>query len=286
MVSSRWLPRLLAVLVVLGCNFSGVRGAPPGPQKLQATATYLPLVQKNDGIWRPAVGDSWQWQLSDLPLDTSFDVAVYDVDLFETSATKVAALHAQGRRVICYLSAGSWEEYRPDAGQFPPVVIGKDYEGWPGEKWLDIRRIDLLGPLMRARLDLCKAKGFDAVEPDNIDGYTNDTGFPLTAQDQLAYNRWLADEAHARGLSIGLKNDLEQTADLLASFDWALSEDCFDQGWCDAFSAFIQAGKAVFAAEYTDTGITLADFCPQAQALQFSAILKQRDLDAYREGCP
>ncbi len=67
----------------------------------------------------------------------------------------------------------------------------------------------LLAPLMRARLDLCQAKGFDAVEPDNIDGYQVDggTGFPLTAGDQLRYNRWIAAEAHCRGLSIGLKND-------------------------------------------------------------------------------
>ena len=83
-----------------------------------------------------------------------------DIDLFENSAAVVAALHARQRKVICYVSVGSWEEWRPDASGFPAEVIGKDYGGWPGEKWLDIRRIDLLAPLMRARLDECKAKGF------------------------------------------------------------------------------------------------------------------------------
>lgn len=247
---------------------------------------YLPMVYHTASIWRPAVMSSWQWQLSGLPVNTSFNVAVYDIDLFDNDASVVAALHAQGRRVICYISVGSWENWRPDAGLFPPEVIGKDYEGWAGEKWLDIRRIDLLGPILRARFDLCKSKGFDAIEPDNIDGYTNDTGFPLSYQDQIVFNTWLADEAHARGLSIGLKNDSDQVADLLPYFDWALTEDCFDQGWCDQMSPFIAAGKAVFAAEYTDTGITPAQFCPQAQALRFSAILKHRDLDAYRVGCP
>jgi len=198
----------------------------------------------------------------------------------------VAALHAQGRRVICYISVGSWEDWRPDASQFPAEVLGKDYEGWPGEKWLDIRRIDLLAPIMRARLDLCRAKGFDAVEPDNIDSYTSDTGFPLTYNHQKAYNIWLANEAHARGLSIGLKNDDEQVADLLPYFDWALTEDCFADDWCDSMTPFITAGKPVFAAEYTDTGITLDDFCPQAKALKFSAIFKNRDLDAWRQACP
>jgi endo-alpha-1,4-polygalactosaminidase (GH114 family) len=169
------------------------------------------------------------------------------------------------------------------------LVLGNDYEGWPGERWLDIRRIDLLAPIMRARLDLCRAKGFDGVEPDNVDGYANDTGFALTYGDQLAYNRWLADEAHARGLSIGLKNDAEQVGDLLTHFDWALTEDCFAQGWCGEVAPFVEAGKAVFAAEYTDE-LTVDRFldgvCPQAEAMGFSAILKDRDLDAWRRGCP
>ncbi len=235
--------------------------------------------------WQPAVGTTWQWQLDGEAVDTSFDVGMYDLDLFETDASVVDALHAQGRAVVCYISAGSWEDWRPDADQFPEAVIGRDYGGWPGENWLDIRQIDLLTPILRARLDLCAAKGFDGVEPDNIDGYTNETGFPLTYADQLTFNLWLAEEAHARGLSIGLKNDSEQVADLLPYFDWALTEDCFDQGWCEEMLPFIEARKPVFAAEYTDAGIALADFCPQAAEWGFSVILKHRELDSWREGC-
>jgi hypothetical protein len=235
-------------------------------------------------LWQPTLNTSWQWQLSGR-LDPTVKVAMYDVDLFETTAEEVATLRTQGSRVICYMSAGSWEEWRPDADQFPAEVIGVNYEGWPGEKWLDIRRIDLLGPIMRARLDLCQAKGFDAVEPDNIDGYTNTTGFPLTYQHQLAYNIWLANEAHARGLAIGLKNNPEQVADLLPYFDFTLTEDCFDQGWCDQMARFVAVGKAVFAAEYTDTGMTTDQFCPQANSLNFNGLLKHRNLDAWRQSC-
>ncbi len=260
--------------------------APAGASAVGATVVHLPIMTKPAGDWwQPAVGTTWQWQL-DGPIDTSFDVQMYDVDLFEAGADTLAELQGDGRMVVCYISAGSWEEWRPDADDFPDEVLGNDYDGWPGERWLDIRRIDLLAPIMRARLDLCREKGFVGVEPDNVDGYTNDTGFPLTYDDQLAYNRWFADEAHARGLSIGLKNDDEQVADLLDYFDWALTEDCFDQGWCAAMSPFIAAGKPVFAAEYTDTGATLDEFCPQAGALQFSAILKRRSLGAWRMGCP
>ncbi len=288
---------LLAALLASGTSAQPpLKAAPPGlpppdglcaPTVLTST-TYLPVVRKAPGsVWQPAPGTTWQWQLGDPPIDQSFDVQMYDVDMFDVSASLVAALHARGRIVICYISVGSWEDWRPDADQFPDEVLGDDYEGWPGEKWLDIRQIDLLAPIMRARLDQCQAKGFDGVEPDNIDGYTNDTGFPLLSyQDQLTYNIWLAQEAHARGLSIGTKNDGDQTADLLPYFDWALTEDCFADEWCDDVTPFIAAGKAVFAAEYTDTGITLDDFCPQAQALGFSAILKHRDLDSWRRACP
>lgn len=211
--------------------------------------------------------------------------SVYDIDGFEASADLVARLHTLGRHVICYISAGTWEDWRPDASQFPSSVIGKDDAGWPGEKWLDIRQISTLAPVLAKRLDMCKAKRFDAVEPDNIDGYANDTGFPLSYADQLAFNRWIAAQAHLRGLSIGLKNDADQVNDLVSAFDWALTEDCFAQGWCDQLAPFVRQGKSVFAAEYTDTGMTLGAFCPRALSLGLSGILKHRELDAWVDAC-
>jgi hypothetical protein len=234
--------------------------------------------------WRPSHGLTWQWQLTG-DLDLTVDAQVYDIDLYE-SRENIQALHDLGRKLICYISVGSWEDWRPDADQFPPEVLGRDYEGWPGEKWLDIRRIDLLAPIMRARLDLCAAKGFDAVEPDNIDIHTNRTGFPLTYADQLAYARWLAKEAHQRGLAIGLKNAPDQVKDLVDLYDFAITEDCFYYDWCDQMSPFIQADKPVFAAEYTDLDGDFEAYCRRSQALGFSTILKNRDLDEFREVCP
>lgn len=240
----------------------------------------------NTSLWLPQPGTSWQWHLSDQVIDQSVDVDMYDIDLFDTDMSTVSALHAQGRKVVCYISVGSWEDWRSDKDQFPASIIGNDYEGWPGEKWLDIREIDILTPIMEARLDECKAKGFDGVEPDNIDAYTNNTGFPLTYEDQLNYNIWLANAAHERGLSIGLKNNGDQVADLLQYYDWALTENCFLDDFCAQFSPFIQAGKAVFDAEYTENGATIDGFCPEANAMNIDAILKNMDLDAYRETCP
>jgi hypothetical protein len=286
----QWRSVLLAGVFlssILACNLTLDEEPAVAPQRSLPTrlATTRSETATGNNIWQPAINTTWQWQLSGR-IDDTIDGEMIDIELFDNDAGVVAALRAQGRKVVCYISVGSWEDWRPDKEQFPAAVIGKDYEGWPGEKWLDIRQIDLLAPIMRARLDACQAKGFDGVEPDNIDSYTNDTGFPLTYQDQLNYNIWLAEEAHARGLSIGLKNDDEQVRDLLPYFDWALTEDCFDQGWCEEMIPFIAAGKPIFAAEYTDTGMTLDQFCPQAWAMNISAILKNRDLDAWREACP
>ncbi len=281
-----------AVLLLIACNMAN-RLAPTPPQPspdsfiTPATLRDTPTPPNSQSIWwKPLVNLRWQWQLSDMPVDLSLDVDMYDIDLFDNDASVITALHAQGRKVICYMSVGSWEDWRPDKDQFPASVIGEAYQGWPGENWLDIRQIELLAPIMRARLDLCRDKGFDGIEPDNIDGYTNDTGFPLTYEDQLKYNLWLAEEAHARGLSIGLKNDPDQVADLLPYFDWALTEDCFAEGWCEDMMPFIHMGKPVFAAEYTDTGVSIEQLCQEAEKLNFAFILKDRELDAWQQTCP
>ena len=159
---------------------------------------------------------------------------------------------AWDERSICYLDVGSWESYRPDAGRFPKAVLGRAYEGYPDERWLDIRRIDLLAPILRDRFDLCRRKGFDAVEPDNIAGYENRTGFPLTAADQLRFNRWVAREVHRRGMAVALKNDPGQVGQLVGRFDFAVVEECFAYDECGMFSPFVAAGKAVFVAEYEE----------------------------------
>jgi hypothetical protein len=238
--------------------------------------------------WQPEVGASWQWQLTGEP-DLSFDVDVYDLDLFDTPEDVVDALHAEGRAAICYVSVGTVEDWRPDVDRFPAAVVGDEYDEWPGERWLDVRRFSLLAPVLRDRLDLCREKGFDGVEPDNVDGFTNETGFDLSVEDELRFIRWLADEAHARGLSIGLKNADELVDDLVDDLDWALTEDCYADDWCEALEFFVRADKPVFMAEYTDR-LSTKEFrdeaCSLSADLGFSAILKDRDLDAERVACP
>jgi hypothetical protein len=234
-------------------------------------------------VWRPVPGTSWQWQLTDLPVDRSFDVQMYDIDLFDVPQATIDALHAEGRIVICYFSAGSYEEWREDAGRFPSSALGNELDGWAGERWLDVRD-PTVRSIMADRLDLAVAKDCDGVEPDNVDGYTNDPGFDFDGADQLDYNRFLAAEAHARGLSIGLKNDLDQVEDLVDHFDWALNEECFGYDECDLLAPFIDAGKAVFQVEYGGAGLE-STICPQANARDFDTLIKRLDLDAWRISC-
>ena len=265
---------LASVLVVAP---AAAADEPRPPRQVRA----LPEPVACEGCWTPDPATSWQWQLQG-EIDTSVDVGMYNVDGFETSASTVQDLHDAGRAVVCYLSAGSWEEWRPDARDFPASVKGAD-NGWPGERWLDIRRLRVLGPIMQARLDLCADKGFDAVEFDNVDGYQNRTGFPLTADDQLRYNVYLANQAHRRGLSAVLKNDLGQVRDLLPYYDVALNEQCFQYDECNRLRPFVSAGKAVFTVEYR---LELPQFCPQAADLGFNSMKKKLSLRVWREPCP
>ncbi|WP_437604371.1 endo alpha-1,4 polygalactosaminidase [Sorangium sp. So ce590] len=43
------------------------------------------------------------------------------------------------------------------------------------------------------------------MEPDEVDGYANDSGFPFTYEDQIADSRFIAELAHGMGMSVGLK---------------------------------------------------------------------------------
>ena len=133
---------------------------------------------------------------------------------------------------------------------------------------------------------MCALKGFDGVEPDNVEIYDNDSGFPITYADQLAFAIWLANEAHTRGLAIGLKNAPDMAVDALPYFDFSVLEDCHAYNWCADLRPFIEAGKPVFAIEYTDMGVDFNAACAEAKSLGVSMLLKHRNLDAYREGCP
>jgi hypothetical protein len=206
---------------------------------------------------------------------------VYDIDGQNATAADVAAIHAAGAIAVCYVDVGSLEQGRPDYGEFPASVIGPAVQGWPGENWLLVTAANqpLILPLMQARFqNWCLAKGFDAIEPDNLDAWTNISN--VTEADNLTYDLAIGQLAHALPLSIGLKNiatdlDLGQIPMFVAAFDWALNEQCFQYQECDAYTAagsFLPAGKAVFDVEYST-----APDCTQAGSWHMNA--QETDLD-------
>lgn len=236
------------------------------------------------GWWQPVPGAKWQIQYEG-QLELIEDVEVYDLDLFETDISTIDQLHAQGAKVICYFSAGTLEDWAPDFEQFPSKLIGKEYSEWPGETWLDISRLDLLLPLLESRIELCRQKGFDAIDPDNLDAWQNDTGFDLTRDDALAFAKALAALAHENGLAVGLKNNPDLLASLVDLFDFMVVEEAFEQGWSEELLPFLTAGKAVFAVEYTRKE-TIQDAACQAEVSQkFSVVFKTKSLDAATRYC-
>jgi hypothetical protein len=235
------------------------------------------------GAWRPAPGTTWQWQLTGA-IDTSHEVEMYDVDLFNVTDDGLGTL--SDRVVICYLSTGTWEAWRPDADQFPAEARGNVLEDWEDERWLDITH-ERVRELMLDRLDLAVERGCDGVEPDNMDGYANDNGAGLNATEQLAYNRFIADAAHQRGLSVGLKNDVDQLEALLPWFDWALNEECAAYDECSRYRVFTEANRAVFHVEYVDrwrdAEELASDICGVAPG--FSTLIKTWDLGSEYLAC-
>ena len=232
---------LLLSLSLVGCRISVSVGDHPAED---------PEDDSDTPHYQPPLDVSWQLQLQGTP---QLDVAasLYELDLFDTSAQTITTLHSQHRKLLCYFSAGSLEEWRPDASRLPSEVLGAPLAGWPGEVWLDIRTSEVR-ELMRTRLQLARDKGCDGVDPDNVDGYLQNSGFALNAADQLDYNRFLAREAHALGLTIALKNDLLQIPALVSSFDLAINEQCHAYQECQLLTPFVQAGKPVLNIEYDE----------------------------------
>ena len=267
------------LLLALLASSLGIHPASARQDDLPAAA----YAARESETWSPTPLTTWQYQING-SVNTSHNVVMYDLDLFETPQAVIDTLHAHGRIVVAYFRAGVWEDWRPDAGDFPTALLGNTVSGWSGERWLNIANTTLIHPRMEARLDLAVAKGFDGVEPSDVDGYHQATGFPLTAANQLSFNQWLAGAAHLRGLSVGLKNDREQIAGLATYFDWALEERLYEYDEASLAQPFLGAGKAVFDVEYSGVPVTI---CPPAIADHVSLLFKTLELgDEPLGACP
>lgn len=280
------IARHFAVALLLGASL-----AVPGPAM---AADWPPVLNPNPAVQPP----KWDWQLTTpIVINPDTTIRIYEIDMFDNEhRSAVQALHGKGYRVICYVDVGSWENWRDDASTFPASILGTAYSGYPDERWLDIRYVNpaksqtgtALAHILDARFDRARNMGCDAIEPDNDDGYDptahESTGFPLSYDDQIYFNLWVAGEAHARGMLIALKNDFNQAHDskIYNAFDFVVSEQCFEYNECGSFSNFLGLNKPVFEAEYS---LATSTFCPKAKASRISAIKKRASLNSSRQDC-
>ncbi|KAF1851494.1 glycoside hydrolase family 114 protein [Cucurbitaria berberidis CBS 394.84] len=271
------------------------------------TSTRSPLPSPNTTLpWVPRVNDTWQIILSHPPLLSSNDkattpnVSIFDIDLFDTPTETIKQLHDLGKKVICYFSAGSYEEWRPDAGQFQPADLGKNLDGWPGEKWLKVGN-ENVRRIMKSRVEMAKEKGCDGVDPDNVDGYQNKNGLSLTQDDAIEYLSYLSSIARPLNLTLGLKNAGDIIPVVLPVVEFSVNEQCVEYGECDTFQPFIEDGKPVFNIEYPKGagegeaqthGLkddVMEKFCERsggaAASAGFSTVLKQMELGGWVEYC-
>lgn len=253
-----------------------------------------PPTDSDNTVWQPDVGTSWQIEILYPLNDTSFDARVYDIDLFINTPATMSNLHSLGRKVICYLSAGTYEDWRPDADKFELSDLGNSLPDWPGEKYVDTNSANVRD-IMAARLDMARAKGCDGVDPDNVDSYANENGFGLTRGDAVDYVHWLADESHSRGLAVGLKNAGALIESVIEDMQWSINEQCAEFNECVVYHPFPQAGKPVFHIEYPKgdennhqcvTGGELQEACNFPGAEDFSTIIKNINLNYWVQTCP
>ena len=93
-------------------------------------ALFLLLTISNvDCYWKPTPLTNWTWQLLG-KIDTTKNVVMYDIDLWDTPVDTIAALKKARKKVICYFSAGSYENWRSDKHLFPDSVKGNPLKGW------------------------------------------------------------------------------------------------------------------------------------------------------------
>lgn len=279
---------LRACLIMLAAALAACGGG--GGDDGATTTAAEPAAPPSSGsaLWTPAITDTWHWQLKGT-IETTVEAAVYDIDLFDSPQATIDALKSQGRRIVCYFSAGSSENWRSDFARFAAAEMGNPLDDWPGERWLDTRSANVR-EIMKARLDLAVTKKCDGVEPDNMDGYQNGSGFTLDADTQLDYNRFIAREARARGLAVGLKNDVDQLAALEPEFDFAVNEQCHEFTECGGYSVFTSRGKPAFNAEYRADWVSDAnarnELCAAARAAGLRTLVLPVELDgSFRYGC-
>lgn len=267
--------RCVAAFAGLACRVSRNRLARPLVwASLVAVMWAVSLsAQAAPAEWRPTLAERrFDIQLTE-PLNLSRPADVLALELFGTGRERLERLRVRNVATVCHIAAGIWENWRPDARDFPQAALGRSPTGWYGQRWLDPRH-PALRSILEKRLDLCRARGFDGVLFAGLDGYVRDSGFNLRPDDQLAFDRWLAAAAHARGLAAGILGAGGLAPQLASLFDFLVEDRCVAEGDCTATKPFLEAGRPVYLIAYTNNERRARAYCDIAAETGAPLILK------------
>ncbi|MBY6046502.1 endo alpha-1,4 polygalactosaminidase [Vannielia litorea] len=225
----------------------------------------------------------WDWQLTH-PYDLDINVKVLALDKDDHDRDTIMALRDRGVKPVCYVSVGSWEEYRDDKDSFPEEVLGKPLGDWPDERYVDIRD-DRVMKIMQARLQDCADRGFMAAELDNMDVFENESGFDIGQEAALTYVKNLAAYAHLLGLEVAQKNAPQLVPALVGTMDFIMVEECYAYDFCDDLKPYTEAGKDVLAIEYDDADLDWDAICEDSKARGMKLLLKSHEITAGGKSC-
>ena len=257
-------------LAWMGCSRGGSDGSDAAVADAGSSVTDGATLTSDAGQLpdlQPPASPSWDWQIgatSEADIQVPAGVNLMDVDGFAVSAATIQSYRAQGIYTVCYINAGSYQPGLPDSADYPESLNLQADPDWPGEYFLDVTDVfkpgSVLASILGKRLDMCKAKGFDALEPDNLQNDENIMSGQITTQAQLDFNGWIANLAHEKGLAVLQKNGPDKILQtttagvrMVDAFDGILDEECQKFSECDALSEYSKRGKIALDVEYAQS---------------------------------
>lgn len=171
----------------------------------------------------------------------------------------VTAAPVAGKYNVCYVNAFQVQEGHD--GDWQSDLLLRDANGnkvvdpdWK-ETLLDLRTADKrtrAAAKVKAWIDTCAAKGYQAVEPDNFDSFSRSKNL-LTTTHVQEYVKLLSAHAHSKNLAIAQKNTPELAANRVANgLDFAVVEECGEWEECGDYAGPFD--NRVLDVEYTDSG--------------------------------
>jgi hypothetical protein len=248
--------------------------------------TVIPALVVSAGIAHADTPATWDWQQNE-PYEFGRKLDVFVTTPGRDTRTGVVRMSMINKtKVVCPVSVGTVASTDFFANMYPPQVVGNAVEGRAETHYLDIRNMNAILLLVGKRFNKCQAEQHSVILATDLDSHLVDGDFDISAEDVVAYATALAKIAHDLDMEIVQKDVPDLTPQLVDIFDFALTESCYQDGWCGDMQPYLNAGKIVLDAEYNDRPINWAEACEYAANNGISMILKDRDLTADLQTCP